>query len=431
METEKLVAQTWQKSKLFFKALLIGILILLLLIPSYFVQELIQEREQRQKEAYEEVSSKWAGMQTITGPVLVLPYTEALANVSGPPTILRKQAYLLPDKLSITGQMKPEERHRGIYQVMLYSSILNISGQFNEIPLKQLRIDASNVLWNEAYICINLQDPRGLKEEMQLKWNDSLITLNPSTINNAVMKDAFIAPVNVSPEGNISFSSQLQFNGSRELQFTPVGKETTVKLTSSWTEPSFTGGQLPEYQVGKDGFSATWKSLSHTRSYPQSWKETSYNLASASFGTGLFIPVNGYQKTMRSVKYAILCIVLTFAAFFIIEMVNKKSVHPIQYALVGAALILFYTLLLSFSEYIGFNFAYILATIATVGLIGWFIKGVLSSGKLSWLLSLLLVLLYGYIFTILQLQDYSLLLGSIGLFITLGVIMHFSRKIQW
>jgi len=266
---------------------------------------------------------------------------------------------------------------------------------------------------------------------MQLKWNDSLVTLNPSAVNNAVMKDAFIAPVNVSPEGAISFSSQLQFNGSHELLFTPVGKETTVKLSSPWKEPSFTGVQLPEYQITRDGFSASWKSLSHTRSYPQLWKETSYDLTNASFGTGLFIPVNGYQKTMRSVKYAILCIVLTFAAFFIIEMVNKKSVHPIQYALVGAALLLFYTLLLSFSEYIGFNIAYILATVATVGLIGWFIKGVLSSGRLSWLLSLLLVLLYGYIFTILQLQDYSLLLGSIGLFITLGVIMHYSRKIQW
>lgn len=428
---ETTVAQAWQKSKLFFKALLIGILVLLLLIPAYFVEELIKEREQRQKDAYEEVSSKWAGSQIITGPVLVLPYTETVANVSGPPTILRKQAYLLPDKLTITGDMKPEERHRGIYQVMLYSSTLNISGKFNEIPLKQLRIDASSVLWNEAYVCINLQDPRGLKEEMQLKWNDSLVTLNPSAINNAVMKDAFIAPVNVSSEGAISFSSQLQFNGSHELLFTPVGKETTVKLNSTWKEPSFTGVQLPEYQINKDGFSASWKSLSHTRSYPQSWKETSYDLTNASFGTGLFIPVNGYQKTMRSVKYAILCIVLTFAAFFIIEMVNKKSVHPIQYALVGAALLLFYTLLLSFSEYIGFNIAYILATVATVSLIGWFIKGVLSSGRLSWLLSLLLVLLYGYIFTILQLQDYSLLLGSIGLFITLGVIMHYSRKIQW
>jgi len=428
---ETTVAQAWQKSKLFFKALLIGILVLLLLIPAYFVEELIKEREQRQKDAYEEVSSKWAGSQIITGPVLVLPYAETVANVSGPPTILRKQAYLLPDKLTITGDMKPEERHRGIYQVMLYSSTLNISGKFNEIPLKQLRIDASSVLWNEAYVCINLQDPRGLKEEMQLKWNDSLVTLNPSAVNNAVMKDAFIAPVNVSPEGAISFSSQLQFNGSHELLFTPVGKETTVKLSSPWKEPSFTGVQLPEYQITRDGFSASWKSLSHTRSYPQSWKETSYDLTNASFGTGLFIPVNGYQKTMRSVKYAILCIVLTFAAFFIIEMVNKKSVHPIQYALVGAALLLFYTLLLSFSEYIGFNIAYILATVATVGLIGWFIKGVLSSGRLSWLLSLLLVLLYGYIFTILQLQDYSLLLGSIGLFITLGVIMHYSRKIQW
>jgi inner membrane protein len=428
---ETTVAQAWQKSKLFFKALLIGILVLLLLIPAYFVEELIKEREQRQKDAYEEVSSKWAGSQIITGPVLVLPYTETVANISGPPAILRKQAYLLPDKLTITGDMKPEERHRGIYQVMLYSSTLNISGKFNEIPLKQLRIDASSVLWNEAYVCINLQDPRGLKEEMQLKWNDSLVTLNPSAINNAVMKDAFIAPVNVSPEGAISFSSLLQFNGSHELLFSPVGKETTVKLNSAWKEPSFTGGQLPEYQINRDGFSASWKSLSHTRSYPQSWKETSYDLTNASFGTGLFIPVNGYQKTMRSVKYAILCIVLTFAAFFIIEMVNKKSVHPIQYALVGAALLLFYTLLLSFSEYIGFNIAYILATVATVGLIGWFIKGVLSSGRLSWLLSLLLVLLYGYIFTILQLQDYSLLLGSIGLFITLGVIMHYSRKIQW
>lgn len=428
---ETTVAQAWQKSKLFFKALLIGILVLLLLIPAYFVEELIKEREQRQKDAYEEVSSKWAGSQIITGPVLVLPYAETVANVSGPPTILRKQAYLLPDKLTITGDMKPEERHRGIYQVMLYSSTLNISGKFNEIPLKQLRIDASSVLWNEAYVCINLQDPRGLKEEMQLKWNDSLVTLNPSAVNNAVMKDAFIAPVNVSPEGAISFSSRLQFNGSHELLFTPVGKETTVKLSSPWKEPSFTGVQLPEYQITRDGFSASWKSLSHTRSYPQSWKETSYDLTNASFGTGLFIPVNGYQKTMRSVKYAILCIVLTFAAFFIIEMVNKKSVHPIQYALVGAALLLFYTLLLSFSEYIGFNIAYILATVATVGLIGWFIKGVLSSGRLSWLLSLLLVLLYGYIFTILQLQDYSLLLGSIGLFITLGVIMHYSRKIQW
>jgi inner membrane protein len=428
---ESVVQQTVQKSKIFFKALMIGGLILLLLIPSMLVENLVKEREDRQKEAFDEVSSKWAGAQNITGPVLVLPYNETVTNNSGSAMTIRKQAYILPDKLTIEGEITPEERHRGIYQVMLYSSVLNVSGQFNSIPLRELRIDPAAVLWNEAQVCVDLQDARGLKEEMQLKWNDSIVTLNPATVDNGVMKKAFTASVAVSAEGRISFSSKIQFNGSRELLFTPVGRETTVKLNSTWTEPSFTGGQLPDHRVTKDGFTATWKSLSHTRTFPQSWKETSYDLGKASFGTALFIPVNGYQKTMRSVKYAILCIVLTFAAFFIIEMVNKKSVHPIQYGLVGIALLMFYTLLLSFSEYIGFNLAYVVATVATVGLIGWFVKGVLSSGKLSWLLSILLVLLYGYVFTILQLQDYSLLLGSIGLFATLAVIMHFCRKIQW
>ena len=428
---EIITSSVLQKGKIFIKAFLIGGLVLLLLIPAYFVQELVREREQRQKEAFNEVSGKWAGPQTLSGPVLVLPYTESVTNTAGTSTVVRKLAYVLPDKLAIEAQMKPEERHRGIYQVMLYSSSLAVSGRFNSIPLKALRLDPANVLWSEAYVCMSLQDPRGLREEMQLKWNDSLVTLNPSAVNNAVMREAFVAPVSVQADGAISFSTKIQFNGSRELLFAPVGKETTVNVSSAWTEPSFTGVQLPDYQVSKQGFTASWKSLAHTRNFPQAWTETSYELNSAAFGTGLFIPINGYQKTMRSVKYAILCIVLTFAAFFIIEMVNKKSVHPFQYALVGLALILFYTLLLSFSEYTGFNIAYILASLATVGLIGWFVKGVFSSARLSTLLSVLLVLLYGYVFTILQLQDYSLLLGSIGLFITLAVIMHFSRKIQW
>jgi inner membrane protein len=203
-------------------------------------------------------------------------------------------------------------------------------------------------------------------------------------------------------------------------------------MQSSWPDPSFTGNQLPDTSViSKNGFSATWKSLSHTRSFPQAWKDDSYNLSNAAFGTDLFIPVNGYQKTMRSVKYAILCILLTFTAFFLIETNNRKSVHPVQYALVGFALILFYTLLLSFSEYIGFNSAYAVATAATVGLITWFVRGLLQSMKLSVLLSLVLVLLYSYVFTILQLQDYALLLGSVGLFLALAVVMYYSRRVQW
>lgn len=205
--------------------------------------------------------------------------------------------------------------------------------------------------------------------------------------------------------------------------------------------------------------------MAHTRSFPQQWTDNDFkadadvpvvsntdldrfdgeyllpsatgsNLSStttssAAFGVNLFIPVNGYQKTLRTVKYAILCILLTFAAFFLIETVHKKSAHPFQYGLVGLALVLFYTLLLSFSEYTGFNTAYIIASLATVSLIGWFVKGILKSAKPSILLSVVLVLIYSYVFSLLQLQDYALLFGSIGLFLTLAVIMYFSRKISW
>lgn len=428
---ETVVTNVWQKSKLLIKGLLIGGLVLLLLIPAHFVQNVITEREARQKEAFSEVSSKWAGRQNITGPVLVLPYNETVTSDKGQVVILKKLAYILPDNLIVESTVKPEERHRGIFQVMLYSSEIKMSGKFNSIPLQQLKIDPSTVLWNEAYVCMELADSKGLKEEINLVWNDSTITLNPSAINNGVMKEGFMAQVNTSPDIAIKFSSSISINGSEQLLFTPVGKETTVKLNSTWPDPSFTGGQLPDHRISDSGFVATWKSLAHTRNFPQAWKENTYNLQSASFGADLFIPVNGYQKTMRSVKYAILCILLTFAAFFIIETVNKKSVHPFQYALIGLALILFYTLLLSISEYTGFNTAYIIASAATVGLIAWFVKGLLQSSKLTTVLGVVLVLMYSYIFTILQLQDYSLLLGSIGLFLTLAVIMHFSKKIQW
>jgi len=428
---ETVVSSVWQKSKLLVKGLLIGGLVLLLLIPAYFVQNVISEREARQKEAFNEVSSKWAGSQNITGPLLVLPYTESFTSVNGQTTILKRLAYVLPDKLTIESDVKPEERHRGIFQVMMYSSVIKLNGKFNAVPLQQLKLEPGQVLWNEAYICMELADSKGLKEEIKVAWNDSSVTLNPSLVDNAVMKEGFTAPVPVSADKEIQFSSVIAINGSEQLLFTPVGKETTVKLSSAWPDPSFTGGQLPDHRISDSGFVATWKSLAHTRNFPQAWKESKYNLQSASFGADLFIPVNGYQKTMRSVKYAILCILLTFAAFFIIETVNKKSVHPFQYALIGLALILFYTLLLSFSEYTGFNVAYIIASVATVGLIAWFVKGILQSSRLTTVLGIILALMYSYIFTILQLQDYSLLLGSVGLFLTLGVIMHFSKKIQW
>jgi inner membrane protein len=310
-----------------------------------------------------------------------------------------------------------------------------MTGKFSPLPLIQLKLIPEDLLLEDAYICFDISDAKGLREEIYVKWNDSLLSLTPSAVNNAVFREAFVAPLAISTTDfgkEISFNTEISLNGSEQLLFTPVGKETNVTMESNWPDPSFTGGQLPlSSAINDTGFVAKWKSLSHTRSFPQQWRDDSYTLSTASFGADLFIPVNGYQKTMRSVKYAILCILLTFTAFFLIETSNRKSVHPIQYALIGFALILFYTLLLSFSEYIGFNVAYGIAGLATVVLISWFVRGLLGSMKLSLLLSFVLVLMYSYVFTILQLQDYALLLGSIGLFLTLAIVMKFSRKIQW
>lgn len=432
---ETTVNAVWQKSKLLVKGFIIGALVLLLLIPAYFVKNLVQEREQRQKEAVTEVSSKWAAGQTITGPILVVPYQERITDANGKALVVRHNAYFLPDKLQVRSSINPVEKHRGIYQVMLYSSTTVITGKFSPLPLAKMKLSATDMIWSEAYVCLDISDVRGLKDEINLKWNDTVMALAPTMVDNALMKDAFSTPVTLTETdipGEITFSTELRLNGSEQLMFTPVGKATTVELNSAWPDPSFSGSQLPDTSsVKKSGFSASWTSFSHTRNFPQHWKDDKYYLEASSFGAGLFVPVSGYQKTMRSVKYAILCILLTFTAFFLIETTNKRSVHPVHYALIGFALILFYTLLLSLSEYTGFNIAYAIAGIATIGLIGWFVKSLLQSSRLSLLLSFILVLLYTYVFTTLQLQDYALLIGSIGLFLALATVMFFSKKIQW
>ncbi len=454
---ETIVENVWSKSKILIKAMMIGAMVLLLLIPTYSVRTIIEEREQRQKEAVTEVSSKWAGKQNIAGPVLVLPYMQY--GKDSAKTTTKHYAFFLPDELFINSEVQPQERSRGIYKVMLYNAKADISGSFKNISLDKLKIAPESVVWNEAFIKVNISDPKGLNDELKLKWNDSIVTLSPQLIEGLYTGEGMSAliPLNATTIKNARFSSSFTINGSEQILFTPLGKTTTVEMNSRWPDPSFTGNILPQAtDVTKNGFSAKWQSFSHKRSFPQQWKDGSYstdasinygdrtdvtttdptsgatyNLGSAAFGTNLFIPVNGYQKTMRSIKYAALCILLTFAAFFLMDIIHKKSVHPFQYGLIGLALVLFYLLLLSFSEYTGFNVAYMIAGVATIGLIGWFVKGLLNSGRLSTLLSVILLFIYAYVFTILQLQDYALLIGSVGLFFTLAVIMYFSRKVQW
>ncbi|MGZ5286855.1 MAG: cell envelope integrity protein CreD [Flavisolibacter sp.] len=447
MET---VQQVWSKTKLLVKALIIGMIILILQIPTFYVRELIEERETRQKEAIAEVSGRWAARQNIAGPLLVLPYYDFPADTLNAKKPARNLAYFLPEELQIQSEISPEKKYRGIYKVLLYTSKHQLSGNFQNLSLEKLDIRPERVAWNEAFLKINIADTKGLNEDVKLLWNQRAI---PATTDAPIMstpEEGVYAPLPLTGLQDLQktdFSIGLSLSGSEQLLFTPVGKSTTVSMKAKWPHPSFTGDILPlTSDIRTDSFSAQWKSVAQKRNFPQQWKNNAYgvrpgisngtdtiqnNITDAAFGTNLFVPVNDYQKTMRSIKYAALCILLTFAAFFIIETTNKKSVHPFQYGLIGVALVLFYTLLLSFSEYVGFNLSYIISAACTIGLITWFVKGILASSRLSMILSIVLMLVYTYVFTILQLQDYSLILGSIGLFITLAVIMHFSKKIQW
>jgi inner membrane protein len=220
--------------------------------------------------------------------------------------------------------------------------------------------------------------------------------------------------------------------GSSNISFAPIGKQTTVNLASTWKDPKFDGAFLPQNpQVSDSGFVAQWKVIYHNRNYPQQWTQNNYNLNGSTFGVDLFVPVDEYQKTLRSAKYASLMVLLTFMTFFFIEIANNIRIHPLQYVLVGAALVLFYTLLLSISEHFGFNVAYIISTFLVAGLIGFYATYIFSNRKLSAMLTAGLGGIYAFLYFVLNSQDYALLMGSIGLFVILALVMYATRNIQF
>lgn len=424
----------WDKGKLFLKAIIIFLMALALWIPTYFIMGLVNEREARQKEAITDISSKWGGKQTVTGPMLVIPYTDIEKDGAGNIITTKRTAYFMADQAQVICNVIPEKRYRGIYQVVVYRTDIRISGKFGPLAWQQLKIPASYILWNEAALLFRVTDNlRGINEDISVKWGDSSITLTPQPSGFSHFNEAFIAAVPLSEAavtGEHSFNMNFSLNGSEQLLFAASARENKLEMKSSWPDPSFTGVKLPDArEINDSGFTAKWRYMN--RAVPPVWKNTVYNLDESSFGADLAISVDGYDKTLRSVKYALLCIILTFAAFFLIETIYKRPLHLVQYGLAGLALVLFYTLLLSVSEYTSFNLAYLLAGIATIGLVVWYVGSIMKSSKLAAFISFVLTVVYAYIFSIIQLQDYSLLMGSIGLFIALAVIMYFSRKLQW
>ena len=427
------------KNNLYFKIGGIVLIALLLLIPTGMIKSIIYEREQTQREAIDEVSEKWGGEQTLQGPVLTIPYTRYVKEIdkaSGKEKLVQitERLHVLPNKLNVQASVNPDRRHRGVYEIVVYNSHLQVSGEFTKLDFKDLESKGHTFKFNEATLDAGIGDLRGIEKQINLNWDGQKIGFNPGVSNQDIFYTGINAKVNIAPADDhlYRFSFDVELKGSQQLFFTPVGKETDVVLTSDWQTPKFTGSFLPDkYTTDKNGFKAHWNVLNLNRNYPQSWTGSSYKINDSAFGVDLKLPVDNYQKSHRTIHYALLFIGLTFLVFFFIEIFQSSGIHPIQYILVGIALVVFYTLLLSISEHIRFNSAFLLSALATVILISTYVRAILRSLKMSLFIAGLLSMLYIFIFVIIQLEDLALLIGSIGVFIILGLVMYFSRKIDW
>lgn len=427
------------KNNTLFKVFVILVLTLLLLIPAAMINNIVREREKTQEEAIREVSEKMGEAQTLTGPFLSIPYTRYVKETSskdGSSRILEIKEYihLMPEDLRIEGELIPEKLNRGIYEIVVYKSDLEVKGSFAPVDLDALDLNGGKVHFDKAALVLGLNDLRGIEEQIALKWGDKTLLFNPGVMNQDLVESGIHVPltVNDSAESRTPFQFRLALRGSQQLYFTPVGKITDVFLHSPWPNPKFNGDFLPdERTVDPSGFKAHWNILHLNRNFPQVWKGNAFKPDASSFGTDLLLPVDNYQKSHRAIRYAILFIGFTFLVFFFMEVLNKLFIHPIQYLLVGVALVVFYTLLLSISEHMAFNLAFVVAALATLLLITAYVRAILGSNKLALFLSGILTILYTFIFVIIQLQDFALLIGSLGIFMVLALVMYFSRKIDW
>jgi len=434
----------WLQESVTVKLAFIGLLILVLLIPSSLIDGLINERAARQEEMIQDVSDKWSASQLIQGPVLIIPYTKHVKYLDTSQKEKEKDVidnlYVLPDNLHIKAELKTQILHRGIFDVVVYNTIIRVIGNFAKADLNSLNLLPGQLLTAKSKITFSISDLKGLKTNPTVNIAGQLSQAEPTFTQNSLFNNGLQAPVNLSAftDNGIPFDYTLDLKGSQELSFLHLGKTTEVEASGNWNSPSFDGRYLPDVRkVNNNGFSAKWKMLYYNRPYPQQWTGDDTLLANtkkqadATFGIKLRLPVDQYQKTTRTSKYSLLIILLTFISLFLTEIIRKQKVHVFNYILIGAAMIIYYSLLLSFSEQIGFNAAYLIASAATVILIASFTASLLKNKGAALLFGFILSVFYIFIYVIIQLEDFALMIGSVALFIIIAMLMYFSRKINW
>lgn len=451
------------------KFLLIMLLAVLLLIPQLLVWSLIRERERYSEEATEGVSDSWGKKQTISAPYcLFLPH-DTFVNKSSSRVSSRSRDrdsdmedffYLFPDSISVDTRVRTELRHRGIFPSLLYVTEVTVRGTFPPLTGSLLEgLALEKEFLNNCWLIIGMSDPLGLNSSIYLQSDSehSKVEFTPFLLQNSRSDIAtFGCKASALPEWrNIDsaawhFSYSYELRGSEALYFAGGAKVMEVSFLSDWEEVSFEGRRLPEeHEVGDSSSRAFWRVYNANTGIPQSGthrqvekfmsllkSETNFYHSAQSLESGLFgvrfLPkFHVYKDVDRTVKYAILIIVLTFLMLFFLDILKKLDFPLILYILTGLALVLFYVLLLSLAEVVGFSWAFLISSLAIVGMITVYIYGFSRNVRNSLVVMITISVLYGMLYCILHWVSFPLLLGSIILFFILGFIMYLSLRLDW
>lgn len=413
------------------KLLGIGGLVLLMTLLSLFIYGVIKERETFQEKVVQDIYQGWGKEQTITGPFLIIPYTEKNQSDKESHTRTAYQI-LLPLKIDINASLDPKTLYRGIYQAVVYKADTQLRGEF-DLSLLPPR----HYLFHEAQLCLGLSQIQGLDHEPQINWDGKIQTIEAGT-HVLLPYNGIHSTVSLEETPKIlPFDIKLQFKGGGMFKVAPLGKTNFLSLKSPWSDPSFVGEYLPSQRdITDQGFTARWSILHLARSYPQSFSIENFaekigaNIDQSTYGVKLFSVKTHYGLIERALKYFFLVIVATFTVYFLFELLLGQLFHPFQYILVGGSLLIFYLLLLSLSEYLSFTFSYFVSASAVILQIILYARNQVHTKGL-FILGLVLLASYGYIYFNLYMMEYALLIGAIGLFTALGIVMYMTRHVAW
>ena len=430
-----------------FKLLSVGALLLLLLLPSAWVDGLIGEREARQEAVRAEIARGWGPAQNVLGPVLVVPYRVHEPASSGPggqvfpPTVARRYAHIVPQRLAVNAKLSPEQRRRGLFAAIVYGATVTLGGTFSIPDLTIPGFPDAEILWAESFVVAGSGGVRA-SDDAPLRWNGDELQASDSppagTGCGSMAVTSWSLTSAPSPGQTIAFSTRMDLRGTDAFHLVPAARQVSLDLSAPWPTPSFSGTMLPtDSSVTDTGFTARWQDGTRQAVWFGNAPMTCSGPADAvatlkqQDGVDLLEAVPTYRMVNRTAKYVLLFLALSFLTYFLFETLSGIPIHPIQYGLIGLSVCLFPLLLLAFSEPLGFAVAYSITSAAVVMQASLFTWSVTKRSGLATLFAAMSTVVFGFQYVVLSLESFSLLVGAVALFAILSVIMAATRRVEW